>query len=62
MDPVALYESVTTTDREYLIQWTAVELLLTDAGVQADPDLYDRLSKLQEQWESAARKRHGVMS
>lgn len=60
MDPVALYESVAATDREYLIRWTALELLLTDEGVRADGELYNRLSALQEQWERAARERHGI--
>lgn len=62
MDPVALYERLAADDRQYMMRWLALELLLTDDEVCADRELYDKFSALQERWEQAARERHGIKS
>jgi hypothetical protein len=57
-DPAALSAKLATEEPAYMAKWLALELLLADETVRADADLYDRLSLLQETWESQALARH----
>jgi hypothetical protein len=59
-DPAALSAALMTEERAYMARWLALEVLMTDATVCGDEELYGRLSVLQEQWQQETLARHGV--
>lgn len=53
--PLELSIRLGREERGYMARWLALEVLMTDEVVIADPELYDRLSALQDSMEEAKR-------